>query len=557
MAAPTARFEKWAPCVVGALFAVPVLVTKYPPMSDLPLHEASVGLLRHWGDVSFAPRALYYLNLGHSNQLFSFLVFALSFLVPIGIASKIVVASALFALALAAAHLADHLESPRWTALLAAPVGLGWLFFWGLIQNIIGLAVLLALLPSIDRFAARPTGKRAVWMCGAMLLLHFAHQAMQLVALGALVVCSLGADTGADGRARRAGLRALPIVFCGAVTLVANRYSWHLSGPRHRRTPLFFFHDLVDKIVGLPEVIFGPYEPMIAGLMLILGMAPVALLLVSRVQGQPRLSGPLTARAHELRFELLALGLFLAYFVAPANIQATTLVYHRFLQPAWVLFVLCAGIGTGPRIRMPVKLLCGVLPVASVLVSWPAFADSHRVYSDLEPLLGRIAIGSSVMTLNLDRQEDPNRLWSPTDAMGHIVAVRGGRALFDYTLSPISPVTQRGDKQWIDPIDRLDENPFGLRPDWDFRRFRYVLFNTKRSGLGAAVGLALKAEASFVGQSGDWYLFESRLPRVAFDADDAAPTAPAPPTLRRMLTDLAAKLERKPQEPVGRPTSPE
>src|SRR5580658_437642 len=194
MAAPKARIERWAPVVVGALFAIPVLVAKYPPMDDLPLHEASVGLLRHWGDANFAPRTLYYLNLGHPNQLFSFLVFALSFLVPIGFASKIVVACSLIALPIAAAHLADHVESPRWTALLAAPVGLGWLFFWGLIQNIIGLAALLALLPAIDRFGSRPTGRRAAWMCAAMLFLHFAHQAMQLVALVALVLCSIGVD---------------------------------------------------------------------------------------------------------------------------------------------------------------------------------------------------------------------------------------------------------------------------------------------------------------------------------------------------------------------------
>jgi hypothetical protein len=553
MASGTDAYERWAPTVVGALFAIPILVSKYPPMDDLPLHEASVGLLRHWGDVHFAPRTLYYLNLGHPNQLFSFLVFALSFLVPMGLASKLVVASSLFALPVAAAHLADHVESPRWTALLAAPVGLGWLFFWGLIQNIIGLAMLLALLPAIDRFAASPTGKRAFWMCGAMLVLHFAHQAMQLVALAALVLCSVGVDAGVGQRAGRGGLRALPAVFCVSVAFAANRYSWYLSGPRHRRGPLFFFHDLLDKVVGVPGVLFGGYEPFVGNLMLVLAMAPAALLLTSRLQGQPRPSGSLARRVNFWRFELLALGLLVAYFVAPANVQSTTLVYHRFLPPAWALFVICAGIGTGARLRLPAKLLCGVAPIASVLISWPAFADSHRVYSDLEPLLDRIAIGSSLMTLNLDRQEDPNRLWSPTDAMGHIVAVRGGRALFDYTLSPISPVTQRANKQWTDPIDRIDENPLGFRPDWDFTRFRYVLFNTKRSALGAAVQMALKDEASLIEQSGDWYLFESRLPRVAFDADDAVPPEPRPPTLRRKLMDLAVKLDERTREQAAPP----
>jgi hypothetical protein len=243
------------------------------------------------------------------------------------------------------------------------------------------------------------------------------------------------------------------------------------------------------------------------------------------------------------RFELLALTLLATYFAAPANFQSTTLLYHRFLPAAWALFVVCAGIGTRGALRLPARLLCCVLPVASVLISWPVFADSHQVYSELEPLIDRIAIGSSVMTLNLDRADDPNRLWSPTDAMGHIVAVRGGRALFDYTLSPISPVTQRASKQWTDPIDRIDENPLGLRPSWDFTRFRYVLCNTKRSGLGAAVAMAIKDEASLVAQNGNWYLFESRMPLVPFDSDDVPLPDPRSPTLRWRLTELATQLD--------------
>src|SRR5580692_10346362 len=206
------RAERWAPWIAGALFALPVLIAKYPPMDDLPLHEAAVGLLRHWSDPQFAPRSLYYVNLGHSNQLFSFVLLALSFLMPIGVASKLIVATSVFLLPVAAARFADHVDAPRWTVLLAAPVVcLGWLFFWGLIQNIIGLVILLALLPAIDRFASQPTGRGAAWMCAAMLLLHFAHQAMQLVALAALVIFSVGTDAAGVSRARRIGLRAIPV----------------------------------------------------------------------------------------------------------------------------------------------------------------------------------------------------------------------------------------------------------------------------------------------------------------------------------------------------------
>ena len=543
------RAAKWAPYVVGVLFAIPVLVAKYPPMDDLPLHEASIGLLRHWSDPQFAPRSLYYLNLGHANQLFSFLVYALSFLVPIGWASKIVVAGAVFGLPIAAAHFASHVGSPRWTALLAAPVGLGWLFFWGLIQNIIGLVALLALLPAVDRFGARPTRRGAAWMCAAMLLLHFAHQAMQLVALAALLLCSVGVDTRVDARPRKMGLRAIPAAFCVMLIFADNRYTWYISGPRHRRTATFVFYTLTHKLDGISGVIFGGYEPFIRNSMLAIGLAPVAFLLVDRLRRRPAMSRTFFERVHAWRFDLLALGLFITYLVAPANVQATTLVYHRFLPVAWALFVICAGSGAGATLRLPVRLLCCVAPIASLLISWPVFADSHRVYSDLEPLLARIDFGSSIITLNLGPQA-PYRLWSPVDAGGHVVAVRGGRNLFDYTSSPASPVTQRAEKQWIDPIDRVDGNPMAFRPDWDLTRFRYLLINTTRAGMGTVLTLALRDEVSLLAQSGSWYLFESRLPRVPFDADDAHLPEPHPATLRRKLKELAVQLESSEQEPV-------
>jgi len=548
MESSISRAERWAPFVVGALFALPVLIAKYPPMDDLPLHEAAVGLLRHWSDPQFAPRSLYYVNLGHSNQLFSFLTLALSFLVPIGLASKWVVAASVFALPLAAAHFADHVDAPRWTILLAAPVGcLGWLFFWGLIQNIIGLVLLLALLPAIDRFASQPTGRGAAWMCAAMLLLHFAHQAMQLVALAALVIFSIGTGAAGGSRARRIALRAIPACFCAGLGYAAAKYSWYLSGPRNRAATVALY-SVQHKIETLSGVLFGGHEPYVRNLMLVAAMAPVALLLKERWAARPRHRRTLGERMHARRFDLLVLFLVVAYLLAPANLKSATLIYHRFLPPAWCIFVICAGIGTRATLRLPVRILCGVVPLASLLVSWPAFADSNRVYSDLEPLLNRIDIGSTVLTLNLGPQ-DPFRLWSPVDAAGHVLATRGGRALFDFTLSPISPVTQRGDRQWLDPIDRLDGNPYGLRPDFDLRRFRYLLVNTSLPGLGTVVTMALKNEAALKARSGGWYLFESLLPRVPFDSDDAEVPEPHPPTLRHKLRDVARELGESLPEP--------
>ncbi|MFI5377332.1 MAG: hypothetical protein ACHQ8D_22050 [Candidatus Rokuibacteriota bacterium] len=542
------RLERLAPWLGGLLLALPVLVAKYPPMADLPLHEASVGLLRHWGDPRFAPPTLYFLNLGHSNQLFSLLVLVLSFAFPIGWASKIVVAGSLVGLPVAAARFADHVGAPRWTALLVAPVGLGWLFFWGLVQNILGLVALLALLPSIDRFAARPTAKGALWMCGAMVLFHFAHQAMQLVALMAVVLCSLGAPL---RDAKGMALRAAPVLFCGAVVYAASVYAWHFAGPLHRATMQFRWTSLPYKLETISGVLFAGYETYVRHLMLLLASVPLVLFAIERVRSRPMEGGlPWAARMREWRFELLALALLSLYLAAPSTIKSTTLVYHRFLPPAWAILAVAGASRTARVAAFLPRALCATLPLASLLIAWPTFVDSNQVYSDLEVLMPKIEPGSAVMALNLG-PDQPNRLWSPMVAAGHVVAVKGGRSLFDYTQSPVSPVSQRPEKIWVEPLARLELHPLRMRPGWDLTRFRYFLLATPRPTRAAAVTLALRDEATLIGSQGDWYLFESRLPLVPIDADDAPLPTPRPPTLRAKANEILHEARELVDEPAG------
>jgi hypothetical protein len=548
-----ARAERLAPLCVGCVFALPVLLVAYPPMSDLPLHEAPIGLLRHWGDTAFTPPTLYMLNFGHANQLFSFVVMALSYLVPIAWASKLVVAASLVALPLAAARFADHVQAPRWSVLLVAPVGIGWLFFWGLVQNIVGLDALLWLLPTIDHFASKPTARGAAVMCAAMVGLHFAHQAMQLVACAAIVVCSIGCNW----RPRALMLRSIPVVFCFALAAAANRYAWSVSGPRHTHVPLFLFYSFWHKIDGISGVLFAGYEPYIRHLLLALALGGVALLALSRSPADPaegRARPPLPARLHAWRFVILGLLLFVVYLVAPANVQSTTLVYHRFLPPAWAILVIATSAGVTTT-RPIARLACVVMPLASLLVAWPAFADSHRVYSDLDTFLDKIAIGSPIIGINLG-PDPPHRLWNPSVAQGHIVAVRGGRSLFDYSQSPTSPITQRPEKQWQATRQRLEAEPFDLIPNWDFRHYRYLLISTTRPGLGEAVAMAIEDDARLIGQKGIWFLFESKLPVAPIDSPDEPLVKYEGPTLLQKLDHLAKSLREQGEKPAPDRRSP-
>jgi hypothetical protein len=533
------RFERAAPWCAGAFLALPVLIAKFPPMADVPLHEASVGLLRHWGDRVFAPPSIYFVNLGHSNQLFSFLVFALSLALPIAWATKLVVAAAVAALPVAAARFADHVGAPRWTALLVAPMGLGWLFFWGLIQNIIGLSVLLASLPAIDAFATRPTGRGALRVCAALVLLHFAHQAMQLVACAAIGFCGLGASWSL----RATGWRCMPVAFGIGVVYAAHQYAWHFAGPVHQGTAPYLWVDLWHKVDAISGVLFGGFEPYIRNLILLLACIPVVWSLVVRCRAR---RGPRDesrwARLHAWRFEIFTLALLAIYFAAPANIKSTTLVYHRFLPPAWAIFAVSAATGTASALRAVPRLICAALPIASVLVAWPSFVDSHRVYSGLAEVMKHMERGSSVACVDLG-PDPPYRLWSPVAAMGHIVAEHGGRSLYDYSQSPISIVSQRPEKQWADIVERATGRLYMIRPEWDLKRFRYLLIWTSQPTVAIAASLALRDDAKFVASSRDWYLFESTHTLVPIDSDDVPMTRPFPPSLRKLMDTVRKEIE--------------
>jgi hypothetical protein len=302
------------------------------------------------------------------------------------------------------------------------------------------------------------------------------------------------------------------------------------------------FHPISHKLWIVSGVLFGGFEPYVRNLMMLLAVAPVALFGLQRARSSPPQGARFAERLRRWRFEIIALGLVFLYLIAPCNVKASTLVYHRFLPPAWALVAVSAAARTRGTSRFLPRLLCAVLPVASLLIAWPSFVDSNRVYTDLEAVMVHMVPGTAILAANYSPDQG-NRLWNPGVASGYVVAEHGGRAMFDYTQSPISVLTQRPEKVWVDAFLRMDGHVLDMRPDWDFTRFRYFLFNTKSPGLAAAVTAAVKDQARRVTAHGDWYLFESTLPVVPIDADDAPVPEPEPPMLRSLFADAVKQLQ--------------
>jgi hypothetical protein len=187
------------------------------------------------------------------------------------------------------------------------------------------------------------------------------------------------------------------------------------------------------------------------------------------------------------------------------------------------------------------KALACLAPIAPLLVTWPEFAASDRVYRDLDRIAEHVAPGSSHAVLELGPVE-PGALFSAATAGGHLVAKLGGRSLFDYSRSPASPVVQRPEAQWVEAYDRIDPHPFQLVPSHDLGRFRYVALHSTDAGRLEIAAMAMAPEARVVAHEGDFVLLESTLPRLPIDAPDDPFPPPRPPNLGDRIEAVAARL---------------
>jgi hypothetical protein len=507
---PPSRAERLAPLVAGALLALPVLLAPYPPMMDLPLHEATVAILRHRGDPSLFPPGLYFVNLGHPNQLFHLAAWALSYVASTALASRIVVAAAVLALPLAVARLADHLGASRWTAVIAAPVALGWLFIFGLVANMLGLAILVAALPSLDRFVARPDVAGAARCFAAAAALYFAHEAMLFLYLGTLGLFALAQPITVRGTA----LRALPVLASAVIIFAQQRYQAPLMSKAVRDVPTVYF-PLGRKLVEIPQTLFAPFDPIAALAVFVVAVGAAVPFALQRARAPRPAEEPagLRARLHARRFEVLLAFLFLGYLVTPVSIHGANLMHQRFLAPAFVLAVVVAAAGAPggaapPRVGV---LLAAVAPVAVLLVTWPAFIESSRDHADVVRLSDRIAPSSALATVEISQDPDHVDLLRQPMAMVAL-SRRGGRYLYSFAESPISPIMVRPEYQWNEPVDRILTRGAGFCPSYDFTRFRYVLLYSPSGALQLVATGAMKPEGRYVGRAGSWVLYESALP---------------------------------------------
>jgi hypothetical protein len=241
------------------------------------------------------------------------------------------------------------------------------------------------------------------------------------------------------------------------------------------------------------------------------------------------------------RWEAIALCLFAAYLVFPSTLSGATLVYQRWFPPAFAIFVVVAA----PRDLWPheariARVVAAVLPMATLLITWPSFADSSRSHQQVEELMPLVAEGSSIVELELG-PGDPSRWFSMAPSGARILAERGGRLAYAFTDSPISPVIVPKEYQWNEAVVRLGFDCWAFRPAHDFKSFRYALVRTSDANTALLAQIVLAPEGRLVTTVGEWALFESTLPVIPPLSPEEPMPDPPPPQLRERAARLVAK----------------
>jgi hypothetical protein len=546
------KVDRFAPLVAGALLAVPSLAAHYLPMSDLALHEGAVGLLRHFGDDTYAPHDLYRLNLGHPNQLFYIAAWILSYAVGTMWAVKIVIALAQFMIFWTGARLADHLGRSRWGALLLAPLALGFTYFWGMTANLLGFAALLGVLPAIDRAADNPRPRGIVTVCGLLLLTFFAHESIFMAVTAFVALLALAHPL----ELRKTSMRFAPVVLATALAIGHQIYSTRFfTGAAIILPPSF--PSPWQKLLSVPTVLFGSHDLIVRLTLTGLSVLALALLVYARVRPKKPAAGdvlvavggerPRLARVQAFllryRYELTGFGFLTLYFVMPFNWRGATILYERFLGPAWALFVICAA----PRSDTPrlAKLVGSVVPIGILLVSWPQFADADATFRNLDVIIAAIPKNSSVALAVLDRPIYRTRVYSASVGPARTVAERGGRFGLSLAMSPIAPVQVRPQYRW-DEFDRrtVASGSRSLQPAHDLNRFGWVIAQSRDVAVRDSLIEAFKPDADVVMIQGEWLLFRSTHPQIPLTSPDARPDPRAETILDRMKYLLRLQHQR-------------
>jgi hypothetical protein len=478
------------------LFAAALLICVAPlwsgpylPLVDLPQHAGQVVAMREIlrGNPLFGQ--MFEINWFTPYLLGYLLLYGLALLVPITVATKILVSLAVVSIPLLSAQLlrvADANERLKW---LTIPGAYSYALYAGFLSYLIAVPFALLFLIHAFRFVRQPSTRGAVLIATFSVLLFFCH----VVALGFAAAVALGYLCAVHYHAPRTLLlRALP--FAAPLPLIVF---WVIS-TRASET----------AVQGAP-VVFGP---MLVRLLLLFAEPAgieyfsvlAALAVVAAIGIGPRLVGARFGTKPE-RWAPFAVGLLL-FLITPQSAFNTGFLYERlgvFLVPLWLLAWEPAPV-SGRRFEWVVMPLVMVW----VLMNAGRFADFTRETRSFDVVVANMQPGRRVASMVYDA-------WNPSFGMPVYLhfpswyqATRAG--IVDFNFAYFHP-------QWVRYRDRaasrvgeqLAWNP--LLFDWEAHggaNYDYFIVKSQ-ADISAGIFKDKLGAVRLIAHSGPWWLYEN------------------------------------------------
>lgn len=163
--------------VLSLLSAAPLWLFPYQPMPDHGNHLAAVSILRHLHDPAWDFERYYEISIGLVPYWgFYAPAYLLSWILPLGLANRLILSLCVVGLPLGMALLARRLGRSPALALFAFPLAWNYSFVVGFSSYAVALAVLpFALVLFID-FCNRPSWGRGVGVAALACALYLGHQ---------------------------------------------------------------------------------------------------------------------------------------------------------------------------------------------------------------------------------------------------------------------------------------------------------------------------------------------------------------------------------------------
>jgi hypothetical protein len=495
------------------LFTLPLWLSTHPPMADYPQHLSMASVLRWYHDPSRHLVETYSLALTRPNTAFAFLTVALSYIMSIGLAGKLVVAASVAATGLAGLALARRAGRPWWFGLFALLSAYNFAFFFGFVNNVIATPLFLYGVVLADRKLDRAIAWRP-WL--GLATVGFAFYFVHIQFLFLFV-----ASVGWLALTRRTSWRSWLGISSSQIPAVTITLLYYFL--RHEET--YGYHEknifadvhgstlIFDKLVEIPQYLFGTLEDGKHWLLLAMAVLP-ALLLYKARQAVPAPSQAPVAETRpamvkafleRTRFVTLALWFVVAYLLLP-HIFVGAFIYQRLIAVAWLMLPAALPRPDVCKARPGKIVLVGALALQLVVLSDAALTFNLEARGG-HALMAKTAPGKNFMGV---------MLWLGSAVVqyppllvhfgAHYLAEKGGRVYFSFSELHISAVQLHPQLAFEDQDSMMNEwQPLSFRfSDFGYH-WDYVLCHGDFSRLQRIFGHHL-AKLAWASQD-DWILF--------------------------------------------------